>query len=88
MVTKSGSGAASASWSTANGSATAGSDYTAASGTISFIASETSKTIIIATIEDSADESDETFTVTLSNPVAPTLIGTATGTGWINDDDP
>jgi hypothetical protein len=88
VVTKTGSGAASASWTTANGTATAGSDYSAASGTISFTAAETSKSITIATIDDSIDEPDETLTVTLSNPVAPSVIGTGTGTGWINDNDP
>jgi len=86
-VTKTGTGAASANWATANGSATAGSDYTAASGTISFAIGETSKTISIATIDDAAVESAETLTVTLSSPSPGATIGSATGTGTISDND-
>lgn len=85
-VTKTGTGAPSASWASANGSASAGSDYTAANGTVSFTAGETSKTITIATTNDAAVESAETLTLTLSNPSGAT-IGTATGTGTINDND-
>ena len=40
----------------------------------------------VATTEDAADEDDETFTLTLSNPDGATL-GDATATGTIEDDD-
>ena len=67
-------------YATADGTATAGSDYTAATGTITFSAAsgETSKTITLATIEDDLAEGSESFTLTLSNPrggggPAPTL---------------
>lgn len=88
-VTRSGntSIAASASYATASGTATSGSDFTATSGTVSFAASETSKTINVATIDDSAVESTETMTVTLSSPSSGATIATATGTGTINDND-
>lgn len=86
-VTKSGAGAASASWATANGTATSGSDYTAASGTISFALGETSKTVSITTADDAFVEPGETMTVSLSNPSSGVTIGTATGTGTIGDND-
>jgi predicted extracellular nuclease len=71
---------------TANGSATAGSDYVATSGTISFAAGETSKTISIPVNGDTVGELRETFTVTLSNPSGATLAdGSAIGTITDND---
>ncbi len=71
---------------TSDGTAESGTDYTAASGTLAFAAGETSKTVSVATADDSADEEDETFTLTLSNPADATL-GNATATGTIVDDD-
>ncbi len=73
-------------YATSDGTATAGSDYTAESGTLTFAANETSKTVSVATTDDSVDEDDETFTLTLSSPANATL-GDATATGTINDDD-
>jgi hypothetical protein len=64
------SGAATVNYGTSNGSAAAPGDYTAASGTLSFAAGETSKTISIATISDGANEGVETFGVALSSPSA------------------
>ena len=40
----------------------------------------------MTTTEDDAEEDDETFTLTLSNPANATL-GTATATGTIENDD-
>ena len=71
---------------TSNGTATAGQDYTAAKGTITFAAGETSKTVNVAVAGDATVEPDETFTVTLSAPSGATL-GTATATGTITNDD-
>ncbi|GAB2881247.1 hypothetical protein GCM10027046_06880 [Uliginosibacterium flavum] len=73
-------------YSTSNGSAIAGSDYTAGSGTISFAPGETSKTITIAITNDARVEPTETFTVTLATPVNAT-IADATGVGSILNDD-
>lgn len=88
-VTRSGvtTSAVSASYATSNGTAVAGSDYTAASGTVSFSAGQTSKTITVNTINDSTFEPTETMTVTLSNPSGGATITSATGTGTILDDD-
>ena len=68
-------------YATADGTATAGSDYTSTSGTLTFVAGTTSQTISVPIADDSENESDETFTVTLSNPTGATLeTSSATGT--------
>ena len=55
-------------------------------GTLSFAPGDISKTFTVSTAEDTTDEADETFTVTLSGPTNATLAD-ATGTGTIADDD-
>ena len=73
-------------YTTANGTATAGSDYTANSGTVSFAPGVISQQLNVAVLGDTAVESNETFTVTLSNPTGATLAaGAAIGT--ITNDD-
>jgi hypothetical protein len=74
-------------YATANGTATAGSDYTAAGGTLTFAPGETSKTVSVATLEDNIDEPAETVLLQLSNPTNAS-IQTGTGTGTIADNDP
>jgi hypothetical protein len=72
---------------TANGTALAGSDYTAVGPrTLTFAPGVTSQTVTVPVIGDVADEPDETFTVALSAPSNAT-IGTGQGTGTILDDD-
>ena len=71
-------------YATADGTADAGDDYTAKSGTLSFAAGETSKTISIAIKDDIENEGDETFTVTLSNASGAEL-ETASATGTIRN---
>lgn len=73
-------------YATSDGTATAGGDYTAASGSLTFNAGEQTKTISVNVLGDAVVEQDETFTLTLSNPVNATL-GTATATGTITNDD-
>ncbi len=73
-------------WATSDGTATAGSDYTAANGTVTFNPGETSKPVSVDVLGDTTFEPDETFTVTLSNPSGST-IGTASATGTITNDD-
>ena len=58
---------------TADGTATAGSDYTATSGTVAFAAGETSKTVNVRILDDSVEDSGETFFVELSNPSGATI---------------
>ena len=64
----------------------AGTDYTAGNGTLTFGATDTSKTFTVTTREDTADEENETFTVTLSSPMNA-AISDATAKGTIIDDD-
>ena len=71
-------------YTTSDGTADAGDDYTAKSGTLSFSAGETSKTISVAIEDDIENESDETFTVTLSSASGADL-GTKTATGTIRN---
>jgi uncharacterized repeat protein (TIGR01451 family) len=72
---------------TANGTATAGSDYQSASGTLTFNASETGKTVSVTINGDTLVEPDETFFVNLSNPSAGTNLGDLQGVGTIQNDD-
>lgn len=73
-------------FSTLNGTATAGQDYVAASGTITFAPGETQKTIWISMIGDTAAEPNETFVVRLSNPVNATIFD-GDGLATILNDD-
>jgi hypothetical protein len=74
------------SYSTAEGTATAGSDYTTTSGTVSFNPGETVKTVNVEVLGDNIDEQSETFSVNLTNPANATIAG-AQATGTILDDD-
>ncbi len=73
-------------YATTGGTAASGTDFTAASGTLTFDAGDRSKTLSVATTDDSADEEDETFTLTLSNASGASL-GDAAATGTIVDND-
>ena len=73
-------------YSTANSTATAGADYTATSGTVTFSPGQTSKTVRVQVTGDTLDEADETFTVDLVNPTNAT-VADAQGVGTIVDDD-
>ena len=71
------------------GTALSGTDYTAlSSGTLTFAAGETSKTLDVTVRGDGTDEPDETVAVGLSGPVnAQVPVSGRTGTGTIMDDD-
>jgi hypothetical protein len=73
-------------YATVGGSAAAGSDFTSASGTLTFAPGQTTRTVTVSVKGDTVDEHDETFSVQLSTPVDATL-GTATATATIRDDD-
>jgi hypothetical protein len=72
---------------TANGTAAAGSDYQAQSGTLTFAPGEVSKTVTVTVTGDRAAEANETFFVNLSSPVNATLAETQ-GRATILDDEP
>lgn len=88
-VTKTGTvtGSYSLNWATANGSAAAGSDYTAGSGILAFAAADTTKTITVPTIDDTLVESSETVLVNLSGATGGATISRAQATGTIQDND-
>ena len=69
-------------YATANGTAAAGSDYVAKSGTLFFPPGVSTRPISVTVNGDTTVEPNETFSVTLSNPTNAVL-GTATGTGTI-----
>jgi hypothetical protein len=74
--------AVSMTYATANGSAVAGSDYVAAAGTITFEPGQTKRTVLIETIDDAVAESDENFSVNLTNPQGG-IIADGQGVGTI-----
>lgn len=76
------------SYATADGSATAGSDYTATSGQLTFAPGETSKTVAVPILGDTAVEADETFTLALSTAVNAVLARAAATATLVNDDVP
>ncbi|HKH16411.1 MAG TPA: Calx-beta domain-containing protein, partial [Solirubrobacteraceae bacterium] len=73
-------------WATANGSATAGNDYVAASGTVTFELGQSVKTVQLAILDDTVVEPNETFTVRLSGAVGA-AIATSAATVTITSDD-
>ena len=83
------SGAISVSYATSNGTATAGSDYAAASGTLSWANGDTApKTFTVTVTDDALMESNETFTVTLSGPTGGATLGSpSSATVTIVDND-
>ena len=67
--------------------ATAGTDYTETSGTVTFAPGETSKTIDVTVHGDTEEEDDETLTLRWVNPWTNVLLASYTATGTIEDDD-
>ena len=74
-------------FSTADGSATAGDDYPATSVTITFAPGDTTATVTVPTTDDSTDEPDETLTLSVDSSSTPIGDTTDTGTGTIVDND-
>jgi hypothetical protein len=75
-------------YATENGTATAGSDYTAATGTATIATGATSTVIDVAVTGDTLSEANETLKVNLSNATNGATIGDAQGIGTIIDNDP
>ena len=74
-------------YATSDGTATAGHDYTATSGTLTFNPGDAAKAINVALLDDAIDDGGETMTVTLSN-ASNARIADATATGTIENSDP
>ncbi len=82
--------AVSVSYQTGNGSATAGQDYTATTGTVTFPAGSQSgatQTIVVPILEDLLYEGAETFTVTLATPIGADLGAASAQTVTITDNE-
>jgi probable HAF family extracellular repeat protein len=73
-------------YSTADGTGTAGSDYNAASGTVTIPAGRTTWAVYATVRSDRKREPDETFFMNISNPTGAT-IADAQGVGTIRNDD-
>lgn len=74
-------------YATSDGSAIAGEDYVATSGTVTFAPGETSKTIVVQIKGDKKKEADEWFMVNLSDASSDSLIWVGYGYGTIKNDD-
>ncbi|WP_413174688.1 Calx-beta domain-containing protein [Anabaena azotica] len=72
-------------YTTSNGTAIAGSDYTSTTGTLTFTPGTISQVIDIPIINDNNNEPNETFTVTLSSPTNASLGTKTTATTTITD---
>jgi hypothetical protein len=72
---------------TSDGTASAGSDYTAAAGTLTIPAGQTTGSINVGVTGDTTPEQSETLALTLSNPVGAKIVPPATATGTIANDD-
>ena len=74
-------------YATADGTATAGSDYTATSGTLTFAAGETEQTVLVPVLDDAHDEGEETLTLRLTAATGA-VIADGEATGTIKNTDP
>ncbi len=74
-------------YATADGTAEAGKDYTAASGTLNFAPGETEKSVTLNSIDDGIDEPNETFSLNLSDASGASIGPRASSTVTIADDD-
>ena len=74
-------------YATADGTARAGEDYVAASGTLVFAPGETEKTVAVAVLDDAHDEGEETLVLRLSN-ASGAVLADAEGVGTIVNSDP
>ena len=72
---------------TFNGTATAGSDYTAVDRRVSVSRGATTRSVSVSIIDDTTVESNETLTLRLSNPSNATLSASPSATSTIRDDD-
>ena len=81
MLSRAASAPVTVDYATADGTAMAGADYTESSGRLTFTPGETAKTVSVPIIDDTVDDSGETFTLVLSNASGAVLADAeATGT--------
>ena len=81
-------GAVGVDFTTSDGSALDGADYTAAMGTLNWSGGEGgTKSFDVPLLDDAEEENDETVNLMLSNPTGGAGLGTSTATLEIEDDD-
>jgi len=74
-------------YATSNGTATAGSDYTGVSGTLTWTTGQTGdKTFAVTIADDALDENNETINLAIANAANATISG-ASATATITDND-
>ena len=86
-LSRAASGEVTVDYATSDGTAVAGEDYTATSGTLAFAAGELAKTVSVPILDDAVDEGRETFTLKLTNPKGA-VIDDGEATGTIVNSDP
>ena len=86
-LSRAAAGRVSVSYATADGTATAGEDYTRASGKLKFAPGETAKTVRVPVLDDVVDEGEETFTLRLLN-ASGAVVADGEATGTIVNSDP
>ena len=92
QLSRSSSGIVTVSYATTDATARAGTDYTATSGVITFSPGQTTRTVLVPVLGNTAVEADRTLFVNLTNasttePTGVTIAKTQ-GVGTIVDDDP
>jgi hypothetical protein len=78
-------------WTTVDGAAIAGSDFTATSGRVSWDSGDTMpKPLVISVLDDEIEEDEESFSVALSNPTGNSVLGAPAvfSVGIVDDDGP
>ena len=80
-------GTVTVSYATANGTATAGSDYTPTAGTLTFLAGQSAKTVTVGVVGDRVRERDETILLNVTQVSANAFIQDGQGAGTIINDD-
>jgi N-acetylneuraminic acid mutarotase len=89
LRTGAGAGTVTVAYATQDGSATAGKDYTAISGTLTFAPGQTSQTFTVPLLNDPTADGADAFTVTLGSPTGGARLGTpATATVSLHDLSP
>ena len=86
-LSRAGSHAVTVAYATADGTAIAGEDYGAASGTLTFAAGQTRRTVSVEVLDDARDEGAETMTLTLGDATGA-IIADDVATGTIVNNDP
>ena len=86
-LSRAASGTVTVDYATADGTATAGADYTRTGGELRFAPGETAKTVSVPVLDDVVDEGEETFTLRLTN-ASGARIADGTATGTIENSDP